>query len=67
MRDNPLVQRAVKEIIAHFPDANHIKQWLQEIIDNEEPRDDVAKATELLSRMDDLAEEVEKKKDISME
>lgn len=67
MRDNPLVQRAVKEIIAHFPDANYIKQWLQEIIDNEEPRDDVAKATELLSRMDDLAEEVEKKKDISME
>lgn len=37
-------------------DIDEIKQWLQEVIDDEEPKEDVANATELLSRIDDLAE-----------
>ena len=37
-------------------DTDHIKEWLQEIIEDEEPKEDVARATELLSRIDDIAE-----------
>ena len=36
------------------------KQWLQEIIDDGEPKEDAQKAAELLSRMDDLMERRER-------
>ncbi len=36
------------------------KQWLQEIVDDGEPKEDAQKAAELLSRMDDLMERRER-------
>jgi len=41
-------------------DAGFIKEWLNGIIEEEEPVEDVAKATELMKRMDDLVEKREK-------
>lgn len=41
-------------------EVEHIAKWLNEVIEDEEPKEDVEKATELLSRLDDIAERREK-------
>lgn len=38
----------------------HLREWMQSVIDEEEPAEDVKRAKELLKRMDDLAERRER-------
>lgn len=45
----------------------HLREWMQSVIDEEEPAEDVKRAKELLKRMDDLAERRERNPLIKVE